>query len=123
MTGGSHREDLVGAGQLLLIILLYMNPNVFANKLYTYIVANGGKLYTRVQILQQCAELNVSRKRLPGGSYKSFSTDSIRKMEWLVTLLPSVGGHHLDIILFFDIDETGVYLKGISGMKVWSYTS
>ena len=81
MTGGKTRDKMVGADQLLLSVVLYIYPNASLDKLYEFVVANGGHVYSRQQISRRCLKLVTTRKRSSREVYDTFSVDSINKLE------------------------------------------
>ena len=46
MSGGKRRENLYGMDQLLLLICLYIYPDIQADQIFSFIVANVGVTYT-----------------------------------------------------------------------------
>ena len=111
MSGGRHREQLTGADQLLLSICIFIYPEASSDEIAIFIYRNGGDIYTRPQISERCAELQLTRKRASKESFDAFSTASIRAKEWFRTLPPPLGVHGQPVHRLIDIDETGFSLK------------
>ena len=78
MTGGKARDKLVGADQLLLSIVIYVNNNTSADKLCVFVVANSGQVYSRQNISKRCSELVITRKHFSREAYDDFSADRIK---------------------------------------------
>jgi hypothetical protein len=111
MTGGTQKEDLTGGDQLILVIGLWIYLNATADQLCTFIVANGGDVYSREVITNRCIELNITRKRASKEAYDAFSENALRKLRWYRTLPPPLGIYLIPLYQLIDIDETGFYLS------------
>ena len=115
MTGGSEREGLTGRDQLLLVICLFIYPHALADEICTFIVANGGDVYSRELITSRCNDLNITRKRVSKEAYDAFSPQALQKLERFQTLPPPLGVSGIDIWRLIDFDETGFYLSDRGG--------
>ena len=111
MTGGVERSAITGMDQLMLAIGLFIYPNATADQLCMFIYANGGDVYTRVQITNRCNELNITRKRSSKEAYDAFSPRSLEKLYLFQTHPPPLGVFGIPIWRLIDIDETGFYLS------------
>ena len=112
MTGGVEKEVLTGYDQLLLVICLYIYPNALADEICTFIVANGGDVYSRQVVTSRCTELNITRKRVSKEAYDAFSPLALQKLECFRTRPPPLGvSSGIDIWKMIDFDETGFYLS------------
>jgi len=114
MSGGTQRESLTGADQLLLSICLFIYPAAASDEIAIFIHANGGDIYSRPQITDRCNELELTRKRSSKESYDAFSVTSRQALRWYKTLPPPLGVQGLPVHRYIDIDETGFYLKKLS---------
>lgn len=114
MNGGAGRNNLVGEDQLLLSICLYIYPDASADEICTFIVANGGDVYSRPDITKRCNELGVTRKRSSRESYLAYTAKNVQKYLWFITLGPPLGVSSVRMARLIDIDETGFYLKSCS---------
>jgi len=122
MTGGTEREALTGYDQLLLVICLYIYPNALADEICTFIVANGGDVYSRQIVTSRCIELNITRKRVSKEAYDAFSPLALQKLRWFRTLPPPLGVSGIDIWKMIDFDETGFYLSDCGSRYGRSYS-
>ena len=111
MCGGTSKLHITGADQLLLSICLYIYPEASTDELCTFIIANGGDVYSRQIVSRRCGELGLTRKRSSREAYDTFSPDSLRKALWFRSEPPPLGIRGVDIYKLCDIDETGFYLK------------
>ena len=114
MSGGRPREQLTGPDQLLLSICIYIYPAASSDEIAIFIYSNGGDIYSRPQISDRCAELELSRKRSSKESFDAFSPASVRLRRWYTTLPPPLGMHNVPIHRGIDCDETGICLKKCS---------
>ena len=62
MLGGRPRDTLVGSDQMLLSMIIFIYPQATVDQICAFIHANGGDIYTREQVINRCAELDISRK-------------------------------------------------------------
>ena len=88
ISGGAQRESLTGADQLLLSICLFIYPAAAADEIAIFIHVNGGEICTRPQIIDQCNELELTRKKASKESYDDFSITSRQALRWYKTLPP-----------------------------------
>ena len=88
---GMVKNNIVGEDQLLLSICLYIYPDASADKICTFIVANGGGIYSRPDITKRCIDLGVTRKRSSRESYLAYTAKNVQKYLWFITLGPPLG--------------------------------
>ena len=62
MDGGSYQVAITGDNQLLLSIAFFIYPESTSDQLCGFINVNGGDIYDKQQITEQCNQLEVSRK-------------------------------------------------------------
>lgn len=91
MTGENDQVDMTGSDQLLLSLALFMYPPGTADQICGFTHTNGGDIYTWKQVTHICANLQLTRKRDLKEVYDVFSASSIWKLDWFVTLLPTLG--------------------------------
>ena len=113
MTGGRQKENLCGMDQMLLSICLFIYPDAQSDKIYAFIIANGGATYTRQDISKRCTELSLTRKRSSHEAYRANTHANIAKALWFVSLPPPLGVLNIRIDRLIDVDETGFYLSNI----------
>ena len=111
MTGGMQRTSIVAGDQLLLAIGLFIYPSSTADEIATFIIANGGGVYTRDQITSRCSDLGYTRKRCSKEAYDAFSDSSLQKLRWFNTLPPPLGVKNIPLHRLIDVDKTGFYLS------------
>ena len=111
MTGGIEREALTGADQLWFSICIFIYPDASADEVCTFIVVQGGNVYSREQISTRCEELEIARKRLSKEACDAFSPRVQRRVRWFWTLPPPLGIANIRMAILIDIDETGFYLS------------
>ena len=123
MNGGVQRQQITEADQLLLSICLYIYPDASLDKLCIFIIANGGKVYSRQIVSRRCLELGLTRKRSSREAYEAFSPSSLLKKRWFWNEPPPLGIHTIPTLSLIDIDKTGFYLKDISNKYGQSHTT
>jgi len=109
MTGGTERQALVGVDQLWFAICIFIYPDASDDEIATFIISQGGKVYSREQISSRCSELEITRKRLSKEAYDAFSLRVQRRVRWFWSQPPPLGILTLIISQLIDIDETGFY--------------
>ena len=103
-----------GAGSIAAKYMCIHLPSASSDEIALFIFSNGGDIYSRPQISDCCAELELSRKRASKESYDAFSPASVRAVRWYKTLPPPLGMHSVPIHRAIDIDETGFFLTKCS---------
>ena len=111
MTGGRQRLNLCGLDQILLSICLFIYPDAGSDEICSFIVANGGMVYSRQDISKRCSELDLTRKRSSQEAYKANTEENIQKALWIVFLPPPLGVLNVRLDRLIDVDETGFYLN------------
>ena len=111
MAGGEERADLVGYDLLLLALAITIYPCATLDEIATFILANGGDVYSNPQISERLQELQITRKRCAKEAYDAFSERTQRRVRWFMTLPPPLGVYRVLMRKLIDIDETGFYLK------------
>ena len=66
--------------------------------------------------------MDLTRKCLLRDAYDTFPANSIKKLEWFVSLSPPLDVHYLSIANFIDVDETGFYLERLAGKSGRTHT-
>ena len=108
-------KKLVGEDQLLLTICLYIYPDAPADEIWAVIVAIGGDVYSRPDIMKRCSKLELTRKRSSYKLYLAYTTKNIHKyILWCITLLIPLGLSMIRMARLINIDETRFYLKSCS---------
>ena len=114
MTGGEERAELISYDLLLLTIVVTIFPCATLDEIATFILANGGEVYSNPQISERLKELQITRKRCAKEAYDAFSERTQRRVRWFMTLPPPLGVYRVLMQRLIDIDETGFYLKSCS---------
>mmetsp|Transcript_10883 Transcript_10883/g.12613 ORF Transcript_10883/g.12613 Transcript_10883/m.12613 type:complete len:136 (-) Transcript_10883:399-806(-) len=104
--GGAEKNALTGNYQLLLVIGLFIYPNALADELATFIVANGGDVYSREQVSDRCEEINITRKRCSKEAYDTFSPGALEKLRWFKTCPPPLGVPYGGSLILTRLDFT-----------------
>lgn len=113
MAGGSTKESLVGFDQLLLSICIFIYPSATVDEIATFIVVNGGSVYSREQITTRCNDLEMTRKRCSKEAFQAFSFRTQQRVRWFQTLPPPLGVRNIPLSSLLDSDETGFYLRDL----------
>ena len=89
MTGGIQKSSITDADQLLLSICIFIYPDATSDDICTFIIANGGQVYSRKIVSRRCSEMGLSRKRSSREAYAAFSAASLRKLAMVLDRDPS----------------------------------
>ena len=106
MAGDSQRDQLTGTNQLLLSIYIYIYPTASLDKIAIFIHSNGGDIYARPLISEQCRALDLTWKQAIKESYDTFYIASVQVLHWYKTLTLLLGAHTQPVHRLIDIDET-----------------
>ena len=108
---------------MLLSICLFIYPDAQANKICSFIIANGGVTYARQEISKRCTELNLTRKRSSHEAYRANNPANIAKVLWFVSLPPPLGVSDIRIDRLIDMDETEFYLSHVKTRYARGHTT
>jgi transposase len=123
MTGGKEREGLVGRDLLLLSIGLTIYPDFKADELASFIVENGGEMYSRQMISQRMKDIGMSIKVASTEAYQAFTPINMRKCLYFWTLPPPLGVVGLLRPMYVDFDECGIALETTNTKYGHAHTS
>ena len=76
---------------MIICICLFIYPNTEADKICSFIITDGGLVYSRQDVSKKCKELELTSKRSSHQAYKSNTQENILKSPWFVSLPPLLG--------------------------------
>ena len=98
---------------MILCICLLIYPDEEADKIRSFIIANGGLVYSRQDISKRCKELELTRKMSSHQAYKFSTQENIAKSLWFVSFHPPLGVLDVRLNQLININETGFCLSSI----------
>ena len=78
MCGGRQKYQVTGADQLSLSICLFIYPDTSSDNICTFIIANGGDIYSQQCVSRRCTYIGLTRNRSSKKNYEIFSPSSLK---------------------------------------------
>ena len=82
MTGGYDRDNLIGWGQFLLVVLLFIYPEAQEDEIAMFTFENGeGNVYSRSVVSRRLREMKCTSKKASTEAYQAFTPRNILREE------------------------------------------
>ena len=112
-SGNKERSIIVGRDLVLLTICYFFAPRAESDEVASFIVANGGQVYSRQDISRRCNELKMNRKRASLESKEAYTIKNLVRCDQFFDHPPPVGVNGVQRRRLIDVDEAQFCLKKI----------
>lgn len=123
MAGGRERTALVGIDQILLTFFVWLYPDAEHDEIATFIVNNGGGIYSRQLICRRLKELRFSRKVASVEAFQAFYPENILRCQRFFGHPRPLGVNGVPRALLIDADECGISLEKTNRKNGYAHLS